>query len=217
MRLRRIVPRLAAPAFSPLGAANRSRPAVSRPPHDRLSAALKITDDDFALFGLPQRHALERAELDARRRDLQARVHPDRFASEGAAAQRLAMQWAVRVNEAYQRLKDPISRAAYLCELRGVPIDAERNTAMPSAFLMQQMQWREALDDAASVAEVQSLDAAVARDEQVRLAALTEQLDPQTGPPRDTVAAAAQVRALMFVARFRQDIERRLDVIDTHR
>ena len=99
---------------------------------------MKITDDDFSLFGLPQRHALDRADLDVRWRDLQARVHPDRFASEGAAAQRLAMQWAVRVNQAYQRLKDPLSRAAYLCELRGVLIDAERNTAMPAAFLMQQ-------------------------------------------------------------------------------
>ena len=182
---------------------------------------MKITDDDFALFGLPQRHALDRNELDARRRDLQARVHPDRFASEGAAAQRLAMQWAVRVNEAYQRLKDPLSRAAYLCELRGVPIDAERNTAMPTAFLMQQMQWREALDDVTGPAEVQALDDAVARDERVLMTALTEQFDqpinPQAEPKRDAHAAAAQVRALMFVARFRQDIERRLDVLDTHR
>ena len=171
---------------------------------------MKLNDDDFTLFGLPQRHALDRTELDALRRDLQARVHPDRFASEGAAAQRLAMQWAVRVNEAYQRLKDPLSRAAYLCELRGVPVDAERNTAMPTEFLMQQMQWREALDDASSPAEVQALDDAVARDEAARMAALTEQLDHHT----DTAAAAAQVRALMFVARFRQDIERRLDVLD---
>ena len=178
---------------------------------------MKITDDDFALFGLPQRHALNRAELDARRRDLQARVHPDRFASEGAAAQRLAMQWAVRVNEAYQRLKDPLSRAAYLCELRGVPIDAERNTAMPTAFLMQQMQWREALDDAADLADVQALDDTVARDERVLMAALTEQLDHHTDTGADTTKAAAQVRALMFVARFRQDIERRLDVLDTTR
>ena len=178
---------------------------------------MKITDDDFALFGLPQRHALNRAELDARRRDLQARVHPDRFASEGAAAQRLAMQWAVRVNEAYQRLKDPLSRAAYLCELRGAPIDAERNTAMPTAFLIQQMQWREALDDAAGPAEVQALDDAVARDERVQMAALTEQLDHHTDTGADTTKAAAQVRALMFVARFRQDIERRLDVLDTTR
>ena len=174
---------------------------------------MKITDDDFSLFGLPQSHSLDRAELDVRRRDLQARVHPDRFASDGAAAQRMAMQWAVRVNEAHQRLKDPLSRAAYLCELRGVPVDAERNTAMPAAFLMQQMAWREALDDAAGAAEVQALDDAVARDESALMAALTEQLDHHP----DTAAAAAQVRALMFVARFRQDIERRLDTLDIHR
>lgn len=174
---------------------------------------MKITDDDFSLFGLPQSHSLDRAELDVRRRDLQARVHPDRFASDGAAAQRMAMQWAVRVNEAHQRLKDPLSRAAYLCELRGVPVDAERNTAMPAAFLMQQMAWREALDDAAGAAEVQALDDAVARDESALMAALTEQLDHHP----DTTAAAAQVRALMFVARFRQDIERRLDTLDIHR
>ena len=174
---------------------------------------MKLTDDDFTLFGLPQRQALDRADLDARRRELQARVHPDRFAAQGAAAQRIAMQWAVRVNQAYQRLKDPLSRAAYLCELRGVPVDAERNTAMPAAFLMQQMAWREALDDAAGPAEVQALDEAVAGDERALLAALAKQLDQQ----QDTAAAAAQVRALMFVARFRQDIDRRLDLLDADR
>ena len=77
-----------------------------------MKPTVKLSDDDFTLFGLPQRQALDRAELDARRRDLQARVHPDRFAAEGAAAQRVAMQWAVRVNEAYQRLKDPLKRGA---------------------------------------------------------------------------------------------------------
>ena len=170
---------------------------------------MKITDDDFTLFGLPLRQAMERSDLDARRRALQAQVHPDRFASEGAAAQRLAMQWAVRVNEAYQRLKDPLSRAAYLCGLRGVAVDAERNTAMPRDFLVQQMQWREALDDAADVQAVQALDAQVAQDEQARLQALCQQLDEQS----DTEAAAAQVRALMFVSRFHLDIERRLDAL----
>ena len=174
---------------------------------------MKLTDDDFTLFGLPQRQALDRADLDARRRELQARAHPDRFAAQGAAAQRIAMQWAVRVNQAYQRLKDPLSRAAYLCELRGVPVDAERNTAMPAAFLMQQMAWREALDDAAGPAEVQALDEAVAGEERALLAALATQLDQQ----QDTAAAAAQVRALMFVARFRQDIDRRLDLLDADR
>ena len=174
---------------------------------------MKLGDDDFTLFGLPQRQALDRAELDSRRRELQARVHPDRFAAEGGAAQRVAMQWAVRVNEAYQRLKDPLTRAAYLCELRGVPIDAERNTAMPAAFLMQQMAWREALEDAAELAQVRALDEQVAREERALLDTLSQDLDQQ----RDTAAAAAQVRTLMFLARFRQDIDRRLDALDAHR
>jgi molecular chaperone HscB len=174
---------------------------------------VKLSDDDFTLFGLPQRQALQRAEIDARRRDLQAQVHPDRFASEGAAAQRLAMQWAVRVNEAYQRLKDPLARAAYLCELRGVPVDAERNTAMPGAFLMQQMQWREALDEAQGLADVEGLDEQVGRDEAARLAELALLLDERN----DTAAAAAQVRALMFVGRFRADIARRLEALDPTR
>ena len=174
---------------------------------------MNLGDDDFTLFGLPLRQALDRADLDARRRDLQARVHPDRFASEGAAAQRLAMQWAVRVNSAYQRLKDPLLRATYLCELRGVPVDAERNTAMPAAFLMQQMQWREDLDEVADAEAAQRLDDAVAEDE----AAMQTQLAVLLDQRQDNVAAAAQVRALMFLARFRQDIERRLEALDPTR
>jgi molecular chaperone HscB len=174
---------------------------------------MNLADDDFTLFGLPRRQALDRADLDARRRDLQARVHPDRHASEGAAAQRLAMQWAVRVNEGWNRLKDPLSRAAYLCELRGVPIDAERNTAMPVEFLMRQMAWREQLEAAADLPAVQALDAAVALEQQAQLEQLTVLLDEQAEP----AAAAVQVRALMFVARFRQDIARRLDALDPAR
>ena len=156
---------------------------------------MKLADDDFTLFGLLPQQRLDRAALDARRRELQAQVHPDRFASEGAAAQRLAMQWAVRVNEAWQRLKDPLSRAAYLCQLRGVPIAAEDNTAMPREFLLQQMAWREALDDAVALEE---------RALHRRLQAL---LDEQS----DTAAAAGQVRALMFVTRFREALAQRLD------
>jgi molecular chaperone HscB len=168
---------------------------------------MNLADDDFTLFGLPQRQALDRAALDERRRQLQARVHPDRFAGEGAAAQRLAMQWAVRVNEAWQRLKDPLTRAAYLCELRGAPIAAESNTAMPREFLMQQMAWREALDDAGSAAELQALDDTVAAHERALHTRLVTLLDEQG----DTAAAAAQVRALMFVSRFRESLAERLD------
>jgi molecular chaperone HscB len=118
-----------------------------------------VNHSDFTLFGLPAQFAQERAAIDTRWKELQRQAHPDRFAAQGAAAQRMAMQWSVRINEAYQRLKDPLKRAAYLCELRGAPINAESNTAMPAAFLMEQMAWREALDDAAGRADLIALDA----------------------------------------------------------
>jgi molecular chaperone HscB len=171
---------------------------------------MKLGDDDFTLFALPQRFALERSALDERWRALQSEVHPDRFVREGGASQRVAMQWAVRINEAYQRLKDPLRRAAYLCALRGEPVDEHSNTAMPPAFLAQQMEWREELDEAGDVASIERLDGEVRAHESRLLDELQATLDERD----DARAAAEQVRALMFVARFRDDIRRRLEALD---
>jgi molecular chaperone HscB len=171
---------------------------------------MNIDDDDFTLFGLPEAFAVDPAQVDRRWRELQAEVHPDRFAAQGAAAQRVAMQWSVRVNEAYRRLKDPLARAAYLCERRGAPIDAERNTAMPREFLMQQMAWREGLDEAQDAPALNALHGQLERDEQALLQRLQQALDAK----HDATTAAAQVRALMFLRRFRGDLERRLDALD---
>ncbi|MEY2840753.1 MAG: hypothetical protein RJB60_3052 [Pseudomonadota bacterium] len=168
---------------------------------------MNIDADDFTLLGLPRAYALDRARLDAAWKALQAKVHPDKFAAEGAAAQRVAMQWAVRVNEAHQRLKDPLKRAAYLCELAGAPVQAENNTAMPGAFLMQQMEWREALDDAGDAAAVQSLADDVQADRKARIALVTQLLDVETNPTQ----AAQEVRALMFIDRLLEEIDARLE------
>ncbi len=170
---------------------------------------MKLSSDDFELFGLPRRYAQEEAELDARWRALQAQVHPDRFAAEGAAAQRVAAQWSVRVNEAYRRLKDPLRRAACLCELAGVPIDAEDNTALPPAFLMQQLEWREALDAASDDAAVEALAVEVRARRRAGLEELAATIDERS----DWHAAAMQVRALMFITRFAEDVDRRLEAL----
>ncbi len=170
---------------------------------------MNLASTDFELFDIAPRFALVLAALDTRWRALQREVHPDKFVAHGAAAQRVAMQWAVRVNEAYQRLKDPVTRAAYLCELNGAPIEAENNTAMPTAFLMQQMAWRESLEDAATVAEVESLADEVAAHRRAALAQLESTLDEH----RDHLAAAQQVRALMFSERFAHDIDQRLEAL----
>ncbi|MBP8840362.1 MAG: Fe-S protein assembly co-chaperone HscB [Giesbergeria sp.] len=168
---------------------------------------MNLQSDDFELFGVPQRFAQERNVLDARWKELQREAHPDRFAAQGAAAQRIAMQWSVRINEAYQRLKDPQRRAAYLCELHGAPIRAEDNTAMPAEFLVQQMQWREDLEDATSAAAVDALAFEVQQARSATLERCAELLDTHS----DFAGAAQQVRALMFIARFAQDIAQRQD------
>lgn len=171
---------------------------------------MKLESDDFELFGLPRRFALDPLQLDARWRALQGEVHPDRFAADGAVSQRLAMQWAVRVNEAYRRLKDPLTRAAYLCELGGAAVDTHDNQAMPKTFLMQQMQWREALADAHEPAAIEALAGEVA----AQARAFEEEVRLDLDERGDVAAAAQRVRAMMFLARFRSDVNRRLEALE---
>jgi molecular chaperone HscB len=175
-----------------------------------LSAQLAV--NDFELFDLPVQFAQDRAQLDTRWKDLQREAHPDKFASQGTAAQRVAMQWSVRINEAYQRLKDPMRRAAYLCELGGSPIQAENNTAMPAAFLMRQMEWREAMDDATDVASLEALFDDVQQAHKAALQQCAQLIDSA----HDLPAAAQQVRALMFIEKFLRDVEARIDHLDAH-
>ncbi|HEU4852738.1 MAG TPA: Fe-S protein assembly co-chaperone HscB [Telluria sp.] len=166
----------------------------------------------FDLFNLPRRFDVDAAALDAAYRDVQGRVHPDRFVNATDAEKRVAMQWATRANEAYQTLKNPQKRAAYLCELNGVPLDMESNTSMPVEFLMQQMEWREALDDARAdndVAALEALDHKVRLDSKERLLAVGKHLDAE-----EYVLAAQGVRALSFIEKFGEEVRSALDALD---
>ena len=156
---------------------------------------------------MPVQFALDGAAIDARWKELQREAHPDKFAAQGAAAQRLAMQWSVRINEAYQRLKDPLKRATYLCEMHGAPINAETNTAMPADFLMQQMEWREALDDANTLQSVEAIALQLSQDEREQLSKLAQLIDGG----KDFAAASRQVRSLMFTERFAREVDTRID------
>jgi molecular chaperone HscB len=168
---------------------------------------ISLQANDFELFDVPVQYSQDRAQLDSRWKALQREAHPDRFAAEGAAAQRVAMQWSVRINEAYQRLKDPLKRAAYLCELRGAPVQADNNTAMPAAFLMQQMAWRETLEDTDNPAGLEILAEEVAEQQRQVQHELARLLDVAQAPAQ----AVGQVRALMFIERFTQELNAKLD------
>jgi molecular chaperone HscB len=161
--------------------------------------------DDFELFGLPRRFALDAADLDERRRRLLAEVHPDRHAAGGTTTARRATERAMDVNEAWRRLRDPQKRATRLLELNGVAVDGFGRAAMPARFLGEQMGWREALETARTrdgIAEVQRRAAA---ERAAALRRLEEHLD--AGRWND---AADEVRALPFHDRFAAEVDARL-------
>jgi molecular chaperone HscB len=162
------------------------------------------SNSHFELFGLAPGFAVDTARLDQAYRDLQAKVHPDRFAGAPDADRRAAMQWSVRANEAYTALKDPLRRATHLLTLRGVDLGAETNTAMEPAFLMRQMEWREAIEDARVAKNVDALDRLLVelRDEKH---ARHQRLGPLLDSGADAPAAEA-VRQLMFIDRIECDI-----------
>ena len=167
----------------------------------------------FDLFQLPPKFALDLGALDAAYRDVQGKVHPDRFVNATDAEKRVAMQWATRANEAYQTLKNPQKRAQYLCEQHGVDLKTESNTAMPMAFLMQQMEWREALGEAKAEKDVdalEQLDAQVKLDRKARLVEIGTQLDSG-----DFEHAAQGVRALMFLEKFGEEVDRARNALES--
>ena len=166
----------------------------------------------FELFQLPARFDVDMDALDSAYREIQGRVHPDRFVNATDAEMRVAMQWATRANEAYQTLRHPQKRAQYLCELHGVDLQTESNTAMPMDFLMQQMEWREALGDARAAKDAQALDeldAQVRGEKKGRLAAVGKLLDAG-----DYEGAAQGVRALMFLDKFGDELHYAFEAID---
>ncbi|MBP6705914.1 MAG: Fe-S protein assembly co-chaperone HscB [Achromobacter sp.] len=160
-------------------------------------------DDHFSLFGLPARFDLDTKMLESAWRTVAAQVHPDRYATASPAERRVAMQWAARANEAYRQLRDPMLRARYLCEQAGVDLQTESNTSMDPAFLMQQMSWREALDDArGDAAALASLQAELQEARGQMRARLAQLLDVD----KDYAAAGQKVREWMFVEKLAQEL-----------
>lgn len=164
------------------------------------------TSNHFELFDLPVRYAVDSALLETAYRRVQSQVHPDRHAHASDAEKRVAMQWASRANEAYRTLRSPLKRAAYLCELYGVPLQAESNTAMAPAFLMQQMEWREALDAAGEARDEARLDRLEAEVRETA-AALQGRVARALDDDADYASAAGLVRQWMFLDKFAQELD----------
>jgi molecular chaperone HscB len=173
---------------------------------------LNFAADYFTLFGLPRAQSLDLESLESGFRAIQAQVHPDRHVDAGDADRRLAMQWATRVNEAFQTLKSPGKRARYLLSLLGHDPQVESNTAMPMEFLVGQMELRETVQEARAAADEDALDGIRARLlNEIRLdyQRLAELIDVA----KDFNAAAGLVRQLMFQEKLLNEIDDALEAV----
>lgn len=178
-----------------------------------LAAVPDFQQDFFQLFGLPPTCRLDNALLERHYHALQEQVHPDKFSHLSEAERRVSMQWATRVNEAYQTLSNPARRARYLLSLHGVDIQEESNTAMPMDFLMEQMEWREAIEEARQARDAAELDKLESRL-QHEMRGLEAQLAARIDDRQDYAAAAEDVRKLKFLEKLAEEIASAFDAID---
>lgn len=109
-----------------------------------------LKQDYFALFSLSQEFQIDVDNLKQQYQHLQSSFHPDKFANKSSTEQSLAMQISTHINTAYQTLSHSLARAIYLLSLQGIDAASETDTQLPMEFLMQQMEVREAISEAAS-------------------------------------------------------------------
>jgi molecular chaperone HscB len=167
----------------------------------------------FELFGLSPAFALDAEALERSYREIQSRVHPDRFAHAGDAERRASLQWTTRVNEAYRTLKSPVQRAKHLLELHGVDVAFETNTQMPTDFLMQQLELREALESATGQKDAAALDA-LRSSLSLSRTALESEIGEAIDVRKDYPDAAELVRKLMFLEKLDAEIDSAYEEID---
>ncbi len=164
---------------------------------------MHVMHSHFELFGLTPAFAIEGEALERSYREIQSKVHPDRFAHAGDAERRASLQWTTRVNEAYRTLKDPVQRAKHLLELHGVDVAFETNTAMPPEFLMQQMELRESLEEAKTPASLDEMRKRLRQNKSELQKQISEALDTR----KDYAGAAGLVRKLQFLDRLDEEID----------
>ncbi|HFT1959924.1 co-chaperone HscB [Enterobacter ludwigii] len=161
--------------------------------------------DYFTLFGLPAQYPIDLQALTIRFQDLQRQYHPDKFASGTQSEQLAAVSQSATINQAWQTLRHPLSRAEYLLSLHGFDLASEQHTVRDTAFLMEQLELREELDEIEQAKDEARLESFIKRAKgmfDTRHQLMVEQLNNETWD-----VAADTVRKLRFLDKLRSSAE----------
>jgi molecular chaperone HscB len=167
---------------------------------------------DFEIFGVSVQFTQDIDVIESRWRNLQKKFHPDKFANEDATMQRLAVQWSARINEAYRRLRDPLLRANYLCELRGNPLRGAR-IVLDSTFLQRQIEWHEALDELTSDLELTQLSQSIAAIRVELLAVCAELLDCEAIDQSTFDVVHVVISKIQFIENMLRELDKKLALL----
>jgi molecular chaperone HscB len=167
----------------------------------------------FELFSIAEQFNLDTSTLENNYRKIQSAAHPDRFITAPAAERLSAMHLATTANEAYSVLKNPAKRAKYMLEQHGIDAVADTNTAMPMDFLIQQMEWRERIEDAKMARDIPELDN-IADELATEAKALTGDLCELFDIKQDLATATEITRKLIFIDKVCADIDQVIEQLD---
>lgn len=164
-------------------------------------------NNPFALFDLPVAFQVDSALLNERYLALQKSLHPDNFSAASAQEQRLAIQKSAEINDALRILKDPIARADSIIALNtGEQEDPEEKSNKDIGFLMQQMEWRETLENIENRKDTDELTAFAQEINQIRHAILSELSTALDAQQWDIARAITD--KLRFIKKLQTEIER---------
>jgi len=168
-----------------------------------------LTSNYFELFGMPVSFSIDTGFLMQQYRELQQAVHPDRFANASEQERRLSLQYATQINEALRVLKDPLERARYLLQLKGVVWDDEQTTISDPAFLMQQMELRESLEEVREQADPLSVIGSILDDVTKLFRENSKVLEVllKSENENDWLQAKDQVRKMQFLNKLTSEAE----------
>lgn len=172
---------------------------IGRAEADNLVSPMGLMVDYFALFGLPPIYTIDATDLQARFHALQRALHPDRLAQTTETDHGNSVLVAARINDAYATLRDPLERARYLLQLKGIDVAARTDAAVSSTFLHQQIEWREAFDDARGAKDRTAFDSLITRlrdETRKRYDEITTDFETNAG-----IHAARLVYELQFLER----------------
>lgn len=167
----------------------------------------------FSIFNLPQQFEIDQKVLETNFRKIQSESHPDRFVTASSSEKLASMQTATLANEAYLTLKNPANRAKYLLALHGINATDEANTRMPADFLMQQMEWREAIDDAKAEKNISALEKLL-QEMQLEAKHLQAHLTKLLDVEKDYASAMDDTRKLIFIDKVCADINKVIEHLD---